>query len=167
MCCWKKYSLALFYFHIECYSWHADFQEEGAFWYWVWKVFFPICFSSQIIPVINLMEMWLTHYLWTLLFQVLTIVVDAPTQMATAATSASQCQISSGCVVAPMEWAWLLITWRVWKTRPMNRPWSNVAPFPSRVPMADVCPATTAVMALMTVMITVMSIYVGCLVSSL
>lgn len=49
----------------------------------------------------------------------------------------------------------------------MNHLWSSVAPFPSLVPMADVCPVTTDVMELMTVMITAMSIYVAHLVSTL
>lgn len=49
----------------------------------------------------------------------------------------------------------------------MNHLWRSVAPFPSPVTTADVYPVTTAVMELMTVMITVMSICVAHLVSSL
>lgn len=131
----------------------------------VWKAVFPICFPSQTTPVMNRMAMWFTHYLGTLFFQVLTIVIDPLTRMATVATSASQCQTSSGCVAAPMEWAWLPITWRAWKTRLTNHPWRSVAPFPSHVPTADVCPVTTTVTESMTATITAMSTYVAHLVS--
>lgn len=134
---------------------------------WVWKSFFPVCFLSSTKPVISLMEMCTAHYLRALLFQVLTTVTDRPTPTVTAATSASQCQISSGCVVALMEWVWLPVTWLVWKTHPTNRPWNHVAPFPFPVTVVDVCPIPTAVMESMTVTIIATSISVAHSVSSL